>query len=60
MGPTLKHKPKAHFHSRVSKEMSEHLEKPIWSLRQKLALTARILANQDHGSGLAGQNYSPW
>ena len=55
MGPTLKHKPKAHFHSRVSKEMSEHLEKPIWSLRQKLALTARILANQDHGSGLAGQ-----
>ena len=55
MNKTLKHKPKAHFHTRVSKEMSEYLEKPMWSLRQKLALTARILAHQDHGSGLAGQ-----
>ena len=55
MNQTHKHKPKAHFHSRVSKEMSEHLDKPIWDLQQKLALTARILAHQDHGSGLAGQ-----
>ena len=40
---------------RVSKEMSTHLEKPAWSPKQKLALSARILANQGHGSGLAGQ-----
>ena len=55
MNQKTKHKSKSHFHTRVSKEMSEHLEKPTWSLRQKLALTARILAHQDHGSGLAGQ-----
>ena len=40
---------------RVFKEMSTHLEKPAWSPKQKLALSARILANQGHGSGLAGQ-----
>ena len=40
---------------RVFKEMSTHLEKPSWNLKQKLALSARILANQGHGSGLAGQ-----
>lgn len=55
MNTPFKHEPKAKFHSRVSGEMSEHLEKPTWSFRQKLALTARILAHQDHGSGLAGQ-----
>ena len=43
------------FDMRVSKEMSNHLEKPAWSPKQKLALSARILANQGHGSGLAGQ-----
>ena len=43
------------FDMRVSKEMSAHLEKPAWSPKQKLALSARILANQGHGSGLAGQ-----
>lgn len=35
--------------------MSVRMEKPTWNLRQKLALTTRILAHQDHGSGLAGQ-----
>ena len=38
-----------------SKEMSTHLEKPAWNLKQKLALSARILANQWHSSELAGQ-----
>ena len=52
---TLKNKPKGYFQERISKEMSIHLEKPTWDLKQKLALTARILAHQDHGSGLAGQ-----
>ena len=46
---------KSEFDMRVSKEMSTHLEKPAWSPKQKLALSARILANQGHGSGLAGQ-----
>lgn len=46
---------KSEFDMRVSKEMSTHLEKPSWSPKQKLALSARILANQGHGSGLAGQ-----
>lgn len=55
MNESSKHKPKPHFHSRVAKEMSEHLDKPTWNLQQKLALAARILAHQDHGSGLAGQ-----
>ena len=43
------------FDMRVSKEMSTHLEKPSWSPKQKLALSARSHANQGHGSGLAGQ-----
>ena len=46
---------RSEFDMRVSKEMSNHLEKPAWSPKQKLALSARILANQGHGSGLAGQ-----
>ena len=46
---------KSEFDMRVSKKMSTHLEKPAWSPKQKLALSARILANQGHGSGLAGQ-----
>ncbi len=49
------HKPKSHFHARVSVEMEQHLEKPKWGLREKLALTARMLARDGHGSGLAGQ-----
>lgn len=50
-----KHKPKAHFDERATAEMEQHLPTPQWSLRQKLALTARMLAAEDHGSGLAGQ-----
>ena len=46
---------RSEFDMRVSKEMSTHLEKPAWSPKQKLALSARILANHGHGSGLAGQ-----
>ncbi|MCH8236698.1 MAG: aldolase [Proteobacteria bacterium] len=50
-----KHKPKAHFEERATAAMGEHLPAPDWSLRQKLALTARMLAAEEHGSGLAGQ-----
>ena len=48
--------PKSSFEARAAAEMSEHLsERPAWSTQQKLALTARILAADGHGSGVAGQ-----
>ena len=49
------HKPKAHFETRATAAMERHLPKPEWSVRQKLALTARMLAAEEHASGLAGQ-----
>jgi len=53
--PKSEHKSKAHFDKRATVEMREHLPVPDWSLRQKLALTARMLAAEEHGSALAGQ-----
>jgi len=50
-----KHKHKTHFEERATAEMREHLPTPGWGLRQKLVLTARMLAAEEHGSGLAGQ-----
>ena len=50
-----KHKPKANFDARATAEMEQHLAVPDWSLCQKLALTARMLAREEHGSALAGQ-----
>ena len=35
--------------------MEQHLPKPGWSIRQKPALTACILAAEEHAWGLAGQ-----
>jgi len=47
---------KAHFEARATAEMNRHLtDVPDWSDRQKLALTARMLAEEGHGSALAGQ-----
>ncbi|GAA5445948.1 L-fuculose phosphate aldolase [Microbulbifer sp. NBRC 101763] len=40
---------------RASKSMKLHLDMPQWSLREKLALTCRILFTHGHDSGLAGQ-----
>ena len=54
-GHGLRHKPKMHFEKRATAAMERHLPKPDWSLRQKLALTARMLAAEEHSSGLAGQ-----
>ena len=51
-----KHKPKADFDARATAEMEQHLAVPDWSLRQKLALTARMLAREEHGSALAGRS----
>ena len=50
-----RHEPKKHFEKRATSAMEKHLPKPDWSIRQKLALTARMLAAEGHASGLAGQ-----
>lgn len=39
----------------AKKRMQQHLSMPAWSVRQKLALTCRILHRKGHESGLAGQ-----
>ncbi len=49
------HKSKSEFDKRASAEMDRHLETPDWSQREKLALSCRILAMEEHGSGIAGQ-----
>ncbi len=48
-------RPKADYHTRTTEEMERHLALPPWSLRQKIALTCRILADEGHESALAGQ-----
>ncbi len=39
----------------AKERMLQHLSMPAWSVRQKLALTCRILHSKGHESGLAGQ-----
>ncbi len=39
----------------AKKRMLQHLSMPAWTVRQKLALTCRILHGKGHESGLAGQ-----
>ncbi len=52
----MAHKSSEHFDSLATVEMNKHLaDFPVWSICQKLALTARILAAEGHGSALAGQ-----
>src|SRR6516162_697899 len=46
---------KAEYHARTSEQMERHLPLPQWSLRQRIALTCRILAAEGHESALAGQ-----
>jgi L-fuculose-phosphate aldolase len=48
-------RPKRDYHARTTQEMERHLAVPTWSLRQKMALTCRILAAEGHESALAGQ-----
>jgi L-fuculose-phosphate aldolase len=45
---------KVHFH-KTEQDMALALPDSGWSLRQKHALAARILAKEGHGAGLAGQ-----
>lgn len=46
---------KTEYHEKASTDMERHLEAPEWSIPQKLALACRILAAEEHDSGLAGQ-----
>ena len=46
---------KTEYHARTTEQMERHLAVPPWSLRQKIALTCRILAAEGHESALAGQ-----
>ncbi|MCC7486173.1 MAG: aldolase [Burkholderiales bacterium] len=48
-------RPKAAYHERTDQEMNRHLPTPEWTLRQKMALSCRILADEGHESALAGQ-----
>lgn len=52
----VKHTSKSDFEARATREMNEHLARSSdWTVTQKLALTARMLAAEGHGSALAGQ-----
>src|SRR5438105_6358845 len=48
-------RPKEAYHERATREMEKHLLAPGWNLRQKIALSCRILADEGHESALAGQ-----
>jgi len=55
-GKPGKHASKDTFDRRATAEMEANLAKTHdWSVRQKLALTARMLAREGHGAALAGQ-----
>jgi len=48
-------RPKSEYHRITSERMNRYLQTPTWTLRQKLALACRILADEGHESALAGQ-----
>ena len=48
-------RPKQAYHEKTAQQMEQHLPTPNWTLRQKAALTCRILADEGHESALAGQ-----
>ncbi len=48
-------RPKEAYHARTTQEMNRHLRTPQWTLREKIALACRILADEGHESALAGQ-----
>jgi hypothetical protein len=50
-----KHKPKTEFDARATGAMEANLPKPAWGVREKLALSCRMLAREVHGSAIAGQ-----
>ncbi len=54
MSSTIR-RPKEEYHRRTTQNMERHLPTPTWDIRQKVALTCRILAGEGHESALAGQ-----
>lgn len=46
---------KSEYLQKTAESMSRHLLAPEWSVREKLALSCRMLADEGHDSGLAGQ-----
>ena len=46
---------KEDFDRQATAQMEEHLAIPRWDVRQKMALSCRILAGEGHESALAGQ-----
>ena len=46
---------KAEYHQRTTEQMNKFLRAPEWTLRQKIALSCRVLADEGHESALAGQ-----
>ena len=48
-------RPKQEYHERTTRNMERHLPTSEWNIRQKVALTCRILAAEGHESALAGQ-----
>lgn len=52
---TTLHDSKSTLVQRAQRQMSEHLPQVEWTVREKVALTCRILFDAGHDSGLAGQ-----
>ncbi|UTW53000.1 aldolase [bacterium SCSIO 12827] len=50
-----KFKEKTTFEARATADMKKHLLVPDWSVREKLALSCRMLAEAGHESAIAGQ-----
>lgn len=48
-------RPKEEYHQRTTQQMEQHFRMPDWNIRQKIALSCQILANEGHESALAGQ-----
>jgi len=46
---------KAEYYESTGTQMEKHLAPPPWSLREKIALSCRILAQDGHESAIAGQ-----
>ena len=46
---------KSFYHQQTKERMEKHLLTPQWPLREKVALSCRILAQEGHESALAGQ-----
>lgn len=54
MAPAIT-RPKEAYHTQTTQRMEQYFPTPTWDVRQKIALTCRILAAEGHESALAGQ-----